>query len=351
MSLDTSTIPTGADENAPRPSLRELLRRPGPPIFIGVAGDSGSGKTTYTNGLRRMLGPDIVGTIAMDGYHKEDRAQRRRSGRLPLDPEANYLGQLRRDLEALRRGETVEIPIYNHRTGTFDPPRAVTAPPILIIEGLHALYPEFLPLLDYRIYVDPDRDIKWRWKVARDTKYRGHQVEYLTEEMLAREAAYKRWIEFQKTDANVVIKIHSSRLADLAQNEYLGEPPENCFYMELIFQPIGTPLPTMRVPFNLARALGADPNPFLFAVVPRTYWGRRATAIHLDGQMTRRNVSALEKHIVAFTGIPPIDGEERMKHERVSAIRFTQLVVLWPILEHITDLLLRRPEPVERLWV
>lgn len=327
-----------------RYTLRELLQRPGPPILIGVAGDSGSGKTTYTNGLRRMLGRDIVGTIAMDGYHKEDRARRRLSGRLPLDPEANHLSVLRSHLEALRRGETVAIPIYNHGSGDFDPPRLMRAPPILVVEGLHALYSDFLPLLDFTVYVDPDRAIKWDWKVARDTQYRGHVVEYLNEEMLARESAYKRWIEFQKTDARVVIKIHRSRLGELAQNEYLGEPPENCFHMELIFQPVHADLPPLRLPFNLARALGPEPNPFMFAVVPRTYWGRRTTAIHIDGVMTRRTVSVLEKQIVQFTGIPLSTDESRMKHERMSAIQFTQLVVTWPILEHIADILEQRPE-------
>ena len=334
-----------AEEETPRTHLRELLRRPGPPILIGVAGDSGSGKTTYTNGLRRMLGPDLVGTIALDGYHKEDREQRRQSGRLPLDPDANHLDLLHQHLQALRSGETVHVPTYDHRSGLFAAPRKLKAPPILVVEGLHALYPELLPLLDYRIYVDPARTIKWRWKVARETKYRGHAVQYLEEEMLARESAYKRWIEFQKTEANVVIKILPSRLEELAQQEYLGEPPK-CFYMELIFQPVGEPLPlpALRLPFNLARMLGPEPNPFLFGVVPRTYWGRKANAIHIDGMVTRRTVSALERQITAFTGFPPFSEQEWMKHEKVSSTRFTQLLVLWPILEQIAHLLEQRPE-------
>ncbi|MDX1656509.1 MAG: phosphoribulokinase, partial [Candidatus Competibacteraceae bacterium] len=236
----------------------------------------------------------------------------------------------------------VEVPNYDHSTGTFASPEPFAAPPILVVEGLHALYPEFLPLLDFTLFVDPDREIKWRWKVARDLKYRGHGVEYLTEEMLRREAAYKRWIEFQKTDANVVIKIQRSRLLSLADDEYLGEPPEDCFYVELIFQPLKTPLPHLRLPFNLATMLGNDPNPFMLAVVPRTYWGRRANAIHLDGQMTKRNVSTLEKQITQFTGIE-MEGEgTRMRHERVSSIRFTQLLITWPILEHIAHLLNQR---------
>lgn len=332
----------GTEKQLSRPTLRSLLNRPGPPILIGVAGDSGSGKTTYTNGLRRMLGRDIVGTIATDGYHKEDRTQRRLSGRIPLDPGANHLERLLEHLQRLKQGGPVEVPVYNHRSGAFDAPRVFTAPPILVVEGLHALYPQFLPLLDYAVYVEPDREIKQRWKLQRDLKYRGHAVEYLAEEMRAREAGYKRWIEFQKTDANVVIKIHQSRLRDLAEQQFYGEVPENSYYIEIIFQPMSTPLPRLRIPFNLARMLGDEPNPFMIAVVPRFYWGRRVNAIQLDGGMTQRNVAALEKQIVEFTDIPLSHKEPDQRHEQVSAIQFTQLLVTWPILEHIGHILEKR---------
>ncbi len=73
-------------------TLRYLLQQQRIPMLIGVAGDSGGGKTTYTDGIRKLLGPDLVSTIAMDGYHKEDREQRRRSGRLPLESRSRIKG-------------------------------------------------------------------------------------------------------------------------------------------------------------------------------------------------------------------------------------------------------------------
>ena len=85
--------------------IRALLGTYERPILLGVAGDSGSGKTTYSNGIRRLLGNDIVTSISLDGYHKEDRAQRRRSGRLPLDPAANHLELIRSHLAGLRTGK------------------------------------------------------------------------------------------------------------------------------------------------------------------------------------------------------------------------------------------------------
>ncbi len=60
-------------------TMRYRLQQRRAPIIIGVAGDSGSGKTTYCNGIRRLLGLDLVSTICTDGYHKEDREQRKKT--------------------------------------------------------------------------------------------------------------------------------------------------------------------------------------------------------------------------------------------------------------------------------
>ena len=85
-------------------SFRQRLLNQKTPIIIGIAGDSGSGKTTYSNGIRRMLGTDLVKTITMDGYHKENRQRRLISGKLPLDPQANRLDLFKQHLKLLKRG-------------------------------------------------------------------------------------------------------------------------------------------------------------------------------------------------------------------------------------------------------
>lgn len=53
-------------------TLRHQLKQLRQPIIVGVAGDSGSGKTNYSDGIRRLIGIDLVDTIAMDGYHKKE---------------------------------------------------------------------------------------------------------------------------------------------------------------------------------------------------------------------------------------------------------------------------------------
>jgi len=80
-------------------SSENLLNRIKQPFIVGIAGDSGSGKTVFSGGIKSILGKDLVKTIEMDGYHRENRKQREISGILPLDPTANYLDKLKDDLE------------------------------------------------------------------------------------------------------------------------------------------------------------------------------------------------------------------------------------------------------------
>jgi len=320
-------------------TLRHQLQKLRSPIIIGVAGDSGSGKTTYSDGIRRLIGTDLVETIAMDGYHKEDREQRQESDRLPLDPDANHLDLLQEHLSALKQGKSVEIPIYNHATGKFDPPIPFSPSPIIIVEGLHALYPEFLPLLDFSIYVDPDHEVKWQWKFERDVKRRGHRAEKLEMEMLRREAAYKRWLDFQKTNASVVIKIYPSRLQELARHQFTGSLPESAYKVELIVVPAPVPLPTLPLPFDLAAMLEAHQPPFLLAAVPCTYWGRQVMIIHIDGVLSQQTIAELEEHIVAFTGIPIAEVIIKQEHQQVCATQFAQLLITWRFLEQVNYLL------------
>jgi phosphoribulokinase len=316
-------------------TLRSQLQQLGKPIIVGVAGDSGSGKTTYSNGIRSLIGADLVNTIELDGYHQEDREQRKISGRLPLDPDVNRLDLIQEHLTELKQGKSVEIPVYNHKTGKFDRPKQLLPSPIIIVEGLHALYPELLPFLDFSIYVDPDHDVKWQWKYERDVKKRGHQAEALQTEMLQREAAYKRWIDFQKTSANVVIKIFTSRMKDFSRHQFTADLPANCYKVELIVEPAQLPLPTLPLPFDLAGMLGANQQAFLLAAVPCVYWGRQVKIVHIDGILSPEAIVQLQNHIVDFTGIPIDRALPLEEYEQISATRFAQLLVTWRFLEQV----------------
>lgn len=326
------------NSNAVKPiclTMRHRLETLKSPMIIAVSGDSGSGKTTYSNGIRRLIGSDLVTTICTDGYHKENREQREKSGRLPLDPDANHLDLLAQHLAQLKQGQSIDVPIYNHATGDFDPPEPFTPTPVIIVEGLHTLYPEFLPWIDFGIYVDPDHAVKWEWKWERDIKRRGHKAEALEQEMLQREAAFKRWLDFQKTNATAVIKIGYSQLQQMARHQFTGILPEKCYKVELIIEPAPIPLPVLPLPFDLAAILGSSQSPFLLAAIPGKYWGRNVINIHIDGILAQKTIAELEQHIVDYTGIPLSEALPEEQFELVSATRFTQLLITWRFLEQL----------------
>ncbi|OGG00350.1 phosphoribulokinase [Candidatus Gottesmanbacteria bacterium RBG_13_37_7] len=309
--------------------------------MIGITGDSGSGKTTYSNGIRRLLGPDIVTTIDMDGYHKENREQRKKSGKLPLDPSMNKLDLLLEHLKLLKEGKSVMVPIYDHEKGEFKPPIPFSPSPIIIIEGLHALYPEFLPYLDFSIYVDPARSVKWEWKYQRDVEKRHHIPENLIAEMLQREAAYKRFIDFQKTNASIVIKINPSKINDMARYELSCPMPTGCYKVELIIETAPILLPAIRLTFDLSAMLDpADKSPFMLAGIPSVYWGRKVIDVYIDGILSQHTINSLRNNIVAYTGIPLNEAMDLQyaplqEHEHVTATQFAQLVIAWRFLEQI----------------
>ncbi len=327
----------------PSGGLRTLLPGAARPIMVGVAGDSGSGKTTYTRGIERLLGDDLVATLSLDGYHKETRAQRRKSGRSPLDPRANHLVTAQDHLAALARGETVETPVYDHHTGRFGEPRAFPPAPVIIVEGLHTLYPEILPLLDFKLFVETEPAVKRRWKLERDVGTRGYDPEEVRREMRRREADYERWIDFQKTNADVNVKIHDSEMAALAADEYQGNVPKDFYHMEIIVTPTAVPLPALCMPVDLNNMTRRHGMPFMLANVPSSYWGRPVNVVHVDGMVPAEALRQLEAEMARLTGTGGHTTRLLGLPDHPSAMLFTQLLVAWPFLGHLLSRLHRAP--------
>jgi phosphoribulokinase len=268
-----------------KPMLSSDIKKLKAPIIVGIAGDSGSGKTTFSSGIRKLLGTQIVQTVEMDGYHKENREERAKSGRSPLEPEANRFDLIKEHLEKLKNNQAVDVPIYNHETGLFDTTRHLEPSPVIIYEGLHALYPDFRKYVDFSIYVDPSRSIKWDWKKQRDIEKRGHDESALIREMLYREALYKRWIDFQKTNATIVVKILPSRITEYARYEFAGILCTESYRYELIMERTAGLLPSVPIPFDLSYITDFHTPSFMLASVPSRYWGRDAVTIHFDGEL------------------------------------------------------------------
>ena len=144
------------------------------PIILGIVGDSAAGKTTLSAGIAGILGADRVAVICSDDYHSYSRVQRAENGISALDPKGNYIDILEQHLQLLRNGRPILKPVYNHEGGTLDAPEYVEAKPYIIVEGLLGYTTRAMrDCYDVKLYLDPEEELRIRWKIQRDTGKRG----------------------------------------------------------------------------------------------------------------------------------------------------------------------------------
>ncbi len=174
--------------------------------MLSIAGDSGSGKTTITRGVVRVLGDDRVTHFCADDYHRYDRRQRAERCITPLDPACNYLDVLTCDIRHLRHNEAILKPVYQHTDGTFGPPVYMSPARFVVAEGLLINHTsELRDMFDIRVYLNPPEDVRRRWKVARDCSRRGYSTDQVLRELDRRERDSEAYIRPQRHYADIVI--------------------------------------------------------------------------------------------------------------------------------------------------
>jgi|EP00979_Chaetoceros_neogracilis_P001082 phosphoribulokinase len=211
-------------------SLDMALEKGQIPIVIGVAADSGCGKSTFMRRLTNIFGGDVVGplgggyenggwetntlvsdlttVICLDDFHLNDRNGRKESGLTALNTAENNFDLMFEQIQALKNGETISKPIYNHVNGTLDTPETVEATPIIIFEGLHPMHDDRVrDLLDFTLYLDISDDVKLNWKVQRDMEERGHSLESILASIEARKPDFDAYIAPQKEFADLIIEV------------------------------------------------------------------------------------------------------------------------------------------------
>jgi|Transcript_17089 phosphoribulokinase len=216
-------------------NLQMALKEGEKPIVIGVAADSGCGKSTFMRRLTNIFGGQRVGplgggfdnggwetntlvsdlttVICLDDYHLNDRNGRKVSGLTALNPKENNFDLMFEQVKALKNGETVSKPIYNHVNGTLDTPETIEATPIIIIEGLHPMYDERVrDLLDFSLYLDISDEVKLNWKIQRDMEERGHSLESIMASIEARKPDFDDYIAPQKEYADLTIEVLPTQL-------------------------------------------------------------------------------------------------------------------------------------------
>jgi len=291
------------------------------PIVIGVAADSGCGKSTFMRRLTSTFGGETVGplgggfgaeggwetntlvsdlttVICLDDYHLNDRNGRKVTGLTALDTRENNFDLMYEQVKALKDGKTVSKPIYNHVNGTLDAPETIVPTPIIIFEGLHPMHDERVrDLLDFSLYLDISDEVKKNWKIQRDMEERGHSLESILASIEARKPDFDAYIAPQKEFADVVVEVLPTNLdpedKKTLRVRLIQKTGVEDFNPCYIFDEGSTI--TWKPP---ADKLASPPPGLTMASGPEEYYGHPAQVIEMDGTFDNiKELSYVESHL------------------------------------------------------
>ena len=178
--------------------------------MIGLAGGSGSGKTTIARSIIETIGPDEVALIQHDAYYRDQ-------SHLPFEqrvmvnydhPNSLETDLMVRHLEELMAGRPVDRPVYDFALHNRSQETVRIAPlPVVIVEGILVLYePELRRLMDLKIYVDTDPDLRVVRRWERDIKERGRSFDSVRDQYLQTvRPMHLQFVEPSKRYADIVI--------------------------------------------------------------------------------------------------------------------------------------------------
>jgi len=289
-------------------------------VLIGVAADSGCGKSTFMRRLTGMFGTDgtkFLGggfgnggwetntlvsesttVICLDDYHLNDRGGRKISGRTALDGAEQKFDLMYEQLKELKSGKPIKKPIYNHVNGTLDTPELVEPTPIVIVEGLHPMYDDRVAsLLDFTIYLDISDEIKFAWKIQRDMAERGHSLEAIKASIEARKPDFDQFVAPQRSKADIVIQVLPSQLVaetgKVLRVKMIQKEGKEIFSPAYLFDEGSTISWT-----PCGRKLTCSYPGIKFAYGPDTFFDNEVSVIEMDGEFDNlQELIYVESHL------------------------------------------------------
>lgn len=180
------------------------------PFVIGVAGGSGSGKSTVSQQVLSAFGTDMVSVVMQDDYYRDqsDLAPDVRRRQNYDHPDAFDWPLLVEHVRALRNGDAIAMPEYDftldNRSGKTIP---VKPAPVIVIEGLFALYDADLrAMMSLKIFVDTAPDVRFIRRMQRDIRERGRSLDSIVDQYLETvRPMHKQFIEPTKRHADVIL--------------------------------------------------------------------------------------------------------------------------------------------------
>ncbi|MCR8844988.1 uridine kinase [Paenibacillus sp. SC116] len=180
-------------------------------LIIGIAGGTGSGKTTVARSVIDRLGSDKVTFISQDNYYKDhSNLSMSERGQINFDHPFVFDNELLiENLNVLKSGQVAHAPVYDFTTHSRKADETVVLKPnnIVIIEGLHVLSDENLrQLLDIKVFVDTDPDVRILRRVLRDIEERGRTIQSIHQQYLRSvKPMHEAFIEPSKKYADIII--------------------------------------------------------------------------------------------------------------------------------------------------
>lgn len=179
------------------------------PIIIGIAGGSGSGKTTLAENLKNEFDNDIA-VLSHDYYYKQhNELTLEERQKLNYDhPNAFDTDILIEHLKLLKQGKSIEHPIYSfvkhnreNETITVEPKKIIIVEGILIFENQ-----ELMKLMDIKIFVDTDADIRFIRRLVRDVNERGRSIESVINQYCNTvKPMHEQFVEYSKKNADIIV--------------------------------------------------------------------------------------------------------------------------------------------------
>jgi phosphoribulokinase len=272
------------------------------PAFLGLAGDSASGKSTLSRGIESILGAERVGRVCTDDYHRHDRAQRAALGVTPLAPEGNRMDLMAAHLCALAAGHPVTKPTYDHLSGTFGPEETIRPAEIVIVEGLLPLaHRETRDAIDVGVYLEPEERLRRRWKLERDVFERGYSPKEVVAEIERREPDAAEHVRPQRDHADIVLRF--LRRPEASDDEHLSA--------RLTVRPT-LPYPGLRESIGSLRGRGLEPIRW------STGTDRLGplSVLEIDGDCPRDLGDEIEDVLWGY-----LRPDERLRWERIGIVR------------------------------
>jgi uridine kinase len=171
---------------------------------FAICGDSGSGKSTLGMILEGILQNSF--TMECDRYHKWERGNKKWDEYTHLNPEANYIIKMQKDLFNLKIRNNIYQVNYNHSTGRFTDKKYIPSSDNIIVCGLHCLHIDNKNVFNVKIYMDTEETLRLKWKISRDTNSRGYSLDKIKQQIENRKEDYEKYIKPQMNNADIIVR-------------------------------------------------------------------------------------------------------------------------------------------------